>query len=136
MPRNVRLTSIGESSGGYGSPSNRDYSPGSTGYNPGGTGYNPPASNYSPGNTGYNPPGIPQDRSLPADNYRQPPASGGDDLPSYRPGGTSDVLRRSGTTSPLADRSSYDSLGTAARKSDPDVAPVGYDAQSDGAVRR
>jgi len=128
----------GGGSGGSGSSLNsRDYTPGNTGYTPGSTGYSPPASSYSPGNTGYNPPGIPQDRPLPPDNYYQAaPAGSGDDLPPYRPGGTSDILRRSGTTSPIAGKSSYDPLGTAGRKSDSDVAPVSYDAQPDGTVRR
>jgi len=127
----------GGTSGGSASLGSRDYVPGATGYNPGSTGYNPPTGNYTPGSTGYNPPGIPQDRPSTGNGYYQPaPAGSGDDPPPYRPGGTSDILRRSGTTSPIAGTSSSDPLGTAGRRSDFDVAPVGYDAQPDTTLRR
>jgi serine/threonine-protein kinase len=125
----------GGTSVGSGSSGSRDYVPGATSYRPGSTGYNPPTSSYVPGSTGYNPPGI--DRSSTGGSYYQSaPAGSGDDLPPYRPGGTSDVLRRSGTTSPAAGTSSFDPQGTAARRSDFDVAPVGYDAQPDTTLRR
>ncbi len=127
----------GGASGGSSSSGSRDYVPGATGYNPGSTGYSPPTGNYVPGNTGYNPQGIPQDRpSTSGGYYQSAPASSGDDLPPYRPGGTSDVLRRPGTTSPVAGTSSSDPLGTATRRSDFDVAPVGYDSQPDTTLRR